>query len=414
MSIEKDLAAGALENLLRQMKTVIETPPEIQVNKSDDLKDAVDDLVDETNKSAAERAGVSMLPEVPDLRPLTESDGVGRFGLPPVRRPEEVPESQIIPPERFKGEILTNETGGAYTFQEVLLESSGGAWATFTGARTGTAYEMNLNDTVEVGKVVEITEDSRAGGLRAWTFCHRVAGLTEIEFDGSALIKQNDPGSTFAGPIMTNTASIGDTLNGAVYPDGNAQRLCLKFKTPFSTDETTTRIVLGLSQAAKCVFDFNGDNGASIEKASTLVAIWAITSDFDTSTVTWNSMGCGDGEISPSLEIPTECVEARAVSQVRYAMGAECRFPTVYGVAGAQPFLLWIHDGPSTDLASTGYTPLDTSHPKAITLYGLDNDITVYGLMIALLSWTSYGGGSAPAWYSASHILRLHSAVALP
>jgi len=92
-----------------------------------------------------------------------------RYGLSFTLAPE-LPEPVLLPAdEGFWGEIVTDATGGAYTFKE-KYRADATTWADLTGGRTGTCYEANDVAGIAVGTIIKIREEYDATGTLRYVF----------------------------------------------------------------------------------------------------------------------------------------------------------------------------------------------------------------------------------------------------
>jgi len=145
------------------------------------MREAVNRIIEKLNEAA--RVNLPSVPEnmdslptfVDDMEPVLEDMNRRIQGAELVSlQSEPMPKAILKELEQFDAEILTNEGGGEYTFQEVLLEAAGGTWDTFDAARTNDAadpaYEKNLNASVPVGTIVRMEDKRRLGGAAAWGF----------------------------------------------------------------------------------------------------------------------------------------------------------------------------------------------------------------------------------------------------
>jgi len=77
-----------------------------------------------------------------------------------------------LPPsvqEAFWAEIVTDATGGAYTFKEKVL-TDGTTWADLSGGRTGTCYEANDVAGIAVATIIKIRVEYDTGGTLRYVF----------------------------------------------------------------------------------------------------------------------------------------------------------------------------------------------------------------------------------------------------
>jgi len=121
---------------------------------------------------------LSMSPELPDSEALTQfaedvdrtlADVEGKArgaqaGASEKAHPRD--DGLLSTPQHFWAEIVTDATGGAYTFEEEAL-TDGTTWTTLTGGRTGTCYEANDVAGIAVGTIIKIrVEYDTTGELR--------------------------------------------------------------------------------------------------------------------------------------------------------------------------------------------------------------------------------------------------------
>jgi len=124
---------------------------------------------------------LSMSPELPDTvaltqfaedtdRALSEIDGkasAAQGGGTEKANPRD--DGLLITPQWFWAEIVTDATGGAYTFKEKNL-TDGTTWADLTGGRTGTCYEANDVAGIAVGAIIKIRVEYDTGGTLRYVF----------------------------------------------------------------------------------------------------------------------------------------------------------------------------------------------------------------------------------------------------
>jgi len=122
---------------------------------------------------------LSMLPELPDTEALTrfaedtdralaELDDKARGGQ--AGEKAHPRDDGLLPTERyFWAEIVTDATGGAYTFKEKKREDAT-TWSDLTGGRTGTAYEANVVAGIAVGTIIKIREEYDTTGTLRYVF----------------------------------------------------------------------------------------------------------------------------------------------------------------------------------------------------------------------------------------------------
>jgi len=72
-------------------------------------------------------------------------------------------------PQHFWAEIVTDETGGAYTFKEKKREDAT-TWSDLTGGRTGTCYEANDVAGIALGTIIQIRIEHDATGTLRYVF----------------------------------------------------------------------------------------------------------------------------------------------------------------------------------------------------------------------------------------------------
>lgn len=106
-----------------------------------------------------------------------ESAAADPWSIPPVFAEPPLPMPPLVGPvllpddvvEEFPAEIVTDATGGAYTFKE-KYRLNATTWADLTGGRTGTCYESNDVAGIAVGKIIQIRVEYDTGGTLRYVF----------------------------------------------------------------------------------------------------------------------------------------------------------------------------------------------------------------------------------------------------
>ena len=108
-------------------------------------------------------------------------------------RPHRAPSLEgptVLPPsaqETFPAAIVTDATGGAYTFKEKVL-TDGTTWADLTGGRTGTCYEANDVAGIVVGTIIKIRVEYDTGGTLRYVFDSGVGTIPPGTVDNQVLV----------------------------------------------------------------------------------------------------------------------------------------------------------------------------------------------------------------------------------
>lgn len=258
--------------------------------------------------------------------------------------------------ERFRAEILTNETGGAYTFSERSTNGTG-TWTAGAGARTGTAYEDNVNDAVPVGSIVWVSQVLTSAGGLAYTFPFRT-GTTLYYFDGACVVDAASAG-TASGSLESMTVTADTTAAGppaSATAVSSAKWLLLHLNVPI-----TGPAVLSVPMTYIGDFTLTALGGAPAKARVRLGLTRAgITQDF---------CYADDGSVTPERNDWTNkpTTEALAVPTIELKDDIDT-----------------LHDDPSAAYL-TGGGP--TGEKLVGTVVEVPNGSTYYGVAIYVASW---------------------------
>jgi hypothetical protein len=144
---------------------------------------------------------LSTSPELPDSealtqfaedvdRALSEVGGGSQAGPSEKQNPRD--DGMLGWPQHFWAEIVTDATGGAYTFKEEYRLNAT-TWADLTGGRTGTCYEANDVEGIAVGTIIQIRIEYDATGALRYVFDYE-PGLPAGTADKQMLAWDHDPG----------------------------------------------------------------------------------------------------------------------------------------------------------------------------------------------------------------------------
>ena len=123
---------------------------------------------------------LSMSPELPDSvaltqfaedtdRALSEIDDKASAAQGGSEKAHPRDDGLLITPQWFWAEVVTDATGGAYTFKEKNL-TDGTTWADLSGGRTGTCYEANDVAGIAVATIIKIRVEYDTGGTLRYVF----------------------------------------------------------------------------------------------------------------------------------------------------------------------------------------------------------------------------------------------------